>query len=156
MKPSAFGQGPVVSRSRRGRGSGRIRLPGWLKEAIQATGGATLIEFAFILPVLLAILTGILQFGGLFFLQSSMAQVARETARALVVGEINQSGAKSFAEARLINWGITYSVGVTAPNPPTANDYVVVISAPMAEASLVDIFGLFQSGTLQARASMRE
>ncbi len=115
-----------------------------------------MIEFAFILPVLMAMLTGIVQFGGLFFLQSTMAQVARETARALVVGEINQSGAQTFADAQLINWGITYTVTVTPPNPPTTNDYTVLISAPMAEASLVDIFGFFQSGTLQAQARMRQ
>lgn len=115
-----------------------------------------MIEFALILPVLLGILSGIIQFGGLFFLQNTMAQVARETARALVTGEIEVSGAQDYADARLINWGITYSVTATPPNPPTTNDFVVEISAPLAEASLVDLLGLFETGTLEAQATMRQ
>lgn len=127
-----------------------------LRSIGRATGGATIIEFALILPVLLAILSGIIQFGGLFFLQSSMSQVARETARALVIGEIQVAGAQTYADARLIDWGITYSVTATPPNPPTSNDYVVQITAPLAEASLVDLLGLFQTGTLEAQATMQQ
>lgn len=130
----------------------RARLRAMLGE----TRGASVIEFALILPVLLGILGAIVQFGGLFFLQSSMSQVARETARALVIGEITVTGAQAYADARLIDWGITYSVTATPPSPPATNDYVVLITAPLSEASLVDLLGLFQTGTLEAQATMQQ
>ncbi|MDO2933285.1 TadE/TadG family type IV pilus assembly protein [Paeniglutamicibacter sulfureus] len=47
--------------------------------------GASAVEFALVLPLLLALLLGIIEFGFLFNQQVSATQVAREVARAVAV-----------------------------------------------------------------------
>lgn len=49
--------------------------------------GAAAVEFALILPILVALLMGILQFGWYFYASNSASSAAREGARRLVVGD---------------------------------------------------------------------
>jgi Flp pilus assembly protein TadG len=113
------------------------------------------IEFAIAIPFVLLLLAGIIQFGFVLFLQSHVANVARETARHVAVGEFDQTEAEQFAQDRLLNWGVTYTVAVTIPDPGDT-DVVVQISLPMSQAALIDLLGLFQSGTLAATVTARE
>lgn len=118
--------------------------------------GAALLEFAFLTPILLLLITGIIQFGSLFFLENNMANVARDTARRLAVGDlVTKAEAKTHVQDALVNWGATFTVNVTEPDA-TSNDYVVQISVPMADASIVDPFGLMDSGNLSAQSTMRQ
>ena len=50
----------------------------------------------------------------------------------------------------------TFTVSVVVPDPavPTDTDVVVTITVPQAEASLMDIFGLFQQGDHVAKVTM--
>ncbi len=120
--------------------------------------GVAAIEFALAIPIVLLVLSGIIQFGFVLFLQSHVADVARDTARRAAVGELAQAEAEQFAQDRLLNWGVTYSVAVTLPDPsdPNDNDVDVQISLPMSQAALIDVLGLFQSGTLTAAVTARE
>ena len=118
--------------------------------------GAALLEFAFLTPILMLLITGIIQFGSLFFLENNMATVARDTARRLAVGDlVTKAEAKTHVQDALVNWGATFTVNVTEPDA-TSNDYVVQISVPMADASIVDPFGLMDSGNLSAQSTMRQ
>ncbi len=87
-----------------------------------------------------------------------MADVARDTARRAAVGELAQAEAEQFAQDRLLNWGVTYTVAVTLPDPNDSNDtdVDVQISLPMSQVALIDLLGLFQSGTLTATVTARE
>jgi hypothetical protein len=108
---------------------------------------------------LVIIFAGIVQFGAIFFIQNNMANVAREVSRSLSVGTIETAAeAETLANDRLVNWGITFAVNTAIPDPddPNDTDYTVVITAPLAEAAIFDILGVFQSGNLRAQASMRE
>ena len=127
-----------------------------MRAMVRGADGGIALELALIGPLLLLIVVGVIQFASLYLLQSHMFQVARETARSLVESEIDQSGAQTYAEARLLDWGITYTVTVIPPNPPIHSDYEVRISAPLADASPLDLFGLFQTGTLDAGAVMQQ
>ena len=114
--------------------------------------GVAAVEFAIVIPFVLMVLAGIIQFGFVLFLQSHVADVARATARSVAVGELEQADAVQFAQDSLLNWGVTYTVGVTFPAP----DVVVQISLPMSQAAMIDLLGLFQSGTLSATVTARE
>ena len=57
--------------------------------------GASAVEFALVLPLLMVLLTGIIQFGWVFFIQFSMENAAREGARQLAVGAVNVAGSSS-------------------------------------------------------------
>jgi hypothetical protein len=121
--------------------------------------GVAALEFAFVVPFLVIIFSGIVQFGAIFFVQNNMTNVAREVSRALSVGTIETSAeAETLANGKLVNWGIGFNVSATIPDPndPNDTDYTVVITAPLSDAAIFDILGVFQSGTLSARASMRE
>jgi len=121
--------------------------------------GATAVEFAFVLPVLLMIVAGIIQFGAIFFLQNNMANAAREAARALAVGSIETTTeTEDLVEQRLVNWGVTFAVNTAMPDPgdPTDTDFTVEITAPLSEAAIFDYLGVFKGGTLRAAASMRQ
>ena len=113
--------------------------------------GVAAIEFAIVVPFVLLVLAGIIQFGFVLFLQSHVADVARDTARRVAVGEFEQAEAVQFAQNSLLNWGVTYTVVVTLPDP----DVVVQISLPMSQAALIDLLGVFQSGTLTATVTAR-
>jgi len=114
--------------------------------------GAAAIEFAIVVPFVLLVLTGIIQFGFVLFLQSHVADVARDTARRVAVGEFEQAEGVQFAQDSLLNWGVTYTVAVTVSDP----DVVVQISLPMSQAALIDLLGVFQSSTLSATVTARE
>ncbi len=119
--------------------------------------GAAAVEFAFILPILLLLFSGIVQFGSVMFLENHMTNVARETSRRVAVGELAQADAVSSAQQALVNWGVTYEVSITPSNADGGNDDITVaISLPMREAALMDLLGVFQSGNLTAAVTMRQ
>ena len=119
--------------------------------------GAAAVEFAFILPILLLLFSGIVQFGSVMFLENHMTNVARETSRRVAVGELAQADAESSAQQALVNWGVTYEVSITPSSVGGGNqDITMAISLPMHEAALMDLLGVFQSGNPTAAVTMRQ
>ena len=56
-----------------------------------------------------------------------------------------------------LDWGINYTIDTTLVAnafDATKNDITVNISAPMSDAAIVDVFGLFQAGNLGTSVSM--
>ncbi len=119
--------------------------------------GTAAVEFAFILPILLLLFSGIVQFGSIMFLENHMTNVARETSRRVAVGELAQADAAKSAQQALVNWGVTYQVKVATIDVGGGNQNIAVaISLPMREAALMDVLGVFQSGNLTATVTMRQ
>ncbi len=116
--------------------------------------GVAAIEFGFIATIAVTLFAGMVQFGFVLFIENHMADVARDAARRFAVGESDQSETVQFAQDSLLNWGVTYTVIVTPPNPPTNNDVDVQVSLPMSSVAIIDMLGLFQSGTLSASVTM--
>ncbi len=137
-------------------GSRGPRAKGW-RAVWRDRDGAAAVEFAFIVPILLLLFSGIVQFGSIMFLENHMTNVARETTRRVAVGELNETDAESSAQQALVNWGVTYDVSVATIDVGGGNqDIAVTISLPMREAALMDVLGVFQSGNLSAAVTMRQ
>ncbi len=113
--------------------------------------GVAAVEFAFVVPVLIILLTGIVQMGLMFLVQHSMVSVSQETARLVAVGELTTTEGQTYANDHLISWDITYDISVQ----PQGSDIVVDIAAPLSDVALIDYLGLFESGDMTARSSMR-
>ena len=145
-----FIQDPAKANTTATRGKG-------LRALWRDRDGAAAVEFAFILPILLLLFSGIVQFGSVMFLENHMTNVARETSRRVAVGELAQADAVSSAQQALVNWGVNYEVSVATVDMGGGNqDIAVAISLPMADAALMDLLGVFQSGNLIATVTMRQ
>ena len=114
--------------------------------------GAAAVEFAFVTPILVLMLTGIIQFGAIFFIQNHMVSVARETARYVAVGDMNATQAADSTKSKLINWAGAFTVNVTE----AGGDVSVDITIPLNKAAIFDIWGLFKNKTLKASSIMRK
>ena len=151
-------QGPVLHRTaqqlarRPATMARRFAFVAGLSRFLADRRGATALEFAFIAPIFVLMLTGIVQFGGIFFVQNQMASVAQDTARRLAVGDITAAQAPAYAQDRLTNWGVTFNVVASEPG----DDVNIEISAPLAEVALIDVLGLFKDGTLSASSITRK
>ena len=143
--------GPRMPAPRAGKGR---RFP----DLWRNRSGVAAVEFAIIVPVGLALLAGIIQFGFALFVESHMAGVARDTARRFAVGAASQAEAAQYAQDTLLNWGVTYTVTVTPPDPSDPSDVNVnvLISLPRSSVAIFDMLGLFQSGTLTTSVTMLE
>ena len=113
--------------------------------------GVAAVEFAIVLPVLLTLLTGIVQMGIMMFVGHNMVSVSQETARLVAVGELTEAEGQTYANDHLMNWDLTYDVSVQRQG----SDIVVDIAVPLSDVALIDILGLFNSGDLTTRTSMR-
>jgi len=118
--------------------------------------GLAIIEMALVLPLLILVLAGIVQFGGMFFLKNEMLNLARDSARRLAVGKMTTTQVQPFVQNGFGGWPKTFTVTVKMPNPavPAETDVVVTITVPQSEASLMDIFGMFQQGDLVTKVTM--
>ena len=138
--------------------------------------GGIAIEFALVVPVLLIILLGIMQFGFAFFVQINMTNAAREGARQLAVGEASVGTASADAScpatagtaqfvtcSRLAETGaLGFTLAACNPaNPnatlcPGATEVAVRVTIPRTAIALVDIFDVFGAGTMEAQVTMRQ
>jgi Flp pilus assembly protein TadG len=73
--------------------------------------GAVAVEFALVLPLLLTLVLGAIDWGWYFFLREVVTNAAREGAR---VGSVNQDG-QAAAAAYLTNLGLTQGTATSQP-----------------------------------------
>ncbi len=130
---------------------GAIHLVSILQKFRSSQRGVAAVEFAIVLPVLVILLTGIVQMGLMLFVGHNMVSVSQETARLVAVGELTTVEGQTYADDHLINWEMTYDISVQQQG----SDIVVDIAVPLSDVALIDFLGLFKSGDLKTRATMR-
>ena len=118
--------------------------------------GAAVLEFAFLMPVLILILAGIVQFGMALFLRSSMLDTAQDVARRMAVGDLTTSPqVVSFVQDNMTGW-VTPSVTAVWPDTGIGEtDVSVTLTVPMSDAVPFDLLGLFDSASMPVSAVMR-
>jgi len=116
--------------------------------------GVVAIEFAIVLPALLLLNFMILQYGFMLVTYSNMYDAARQAARQLAAGAVNEAEAMAAAEALLVAWPTNWDiVAESAATTGTAN-VRVRITVPGGEAG---VFGLAPlPSELAAEVVMRE
>ena len=115
------------------------------------------VELAIVLPVLMALVVGVVESCNLIYIKQSLTISAYEGARAaivkgMIVSDINDRSNQVLADRRITNATILVS-----PNPPSTASYgtyiTVRVQAPYAANSLVPGW-LFGGVTLQSTVKM--
>lgn len=71
--------------------------------------GQAMTEFALLIPVMIMLVLGIIEFGRAFYYYSSIANAAREGARYGVVHAADQDGIRAAAVSNAVGLGLTFS-----------------------------------------------
>ncbi len=141
-----------------------------LRTAVTSLGkdesGANAVEFALVILVMIPMILAILEFGIMLFTYNNMVQAAREASRILAKEDTTEAEAIAIANTQLGFSGLTFTVTACTPviglggGPPCvapldpATDVSVTITVPLAQASLIDILGIFVTGDLEATVAM--
>ena len=115
--------------------------------------GQALVEFAIILPLLMLLVFGIIEFGRFLYLKNSVTNAAREGARLAAV-------TKPYDAATVTNYVISLpdmnNATVTAPATASFGNPVVVIVSKPFRSVVPDIIPQFKNLTsIRASATMR-
>ncbi|MCO6438330.1 MAG: pilus assembly protein [Phycisphaerae bacterium] len=118
--------------------------------------GAAIVEFAVILPLLLAILFAIIEFGYVFMIRQSLQHAAREGCRFASLQTSTDAGIMARVDEALSPTGLNgYSVSLTHATQADPVE-TVSISIPYSDVSLVGGFFGTYNYNLTAVCSMRK
>lgn len=125
-----------------------VRVMGSRTRMGRCDEGASALEFAIILPVLLLILLGIIEFGLMYQAQLAVTHAAREGAR---FASVHQDSAwdPSYVEARA--YPLTVAGGLAISKSGTSESVTVIVNYPY-DLKFLDIVGPLQ---LHSSATMR-
>lgn len=124
------------------------RLHTVIRRAVKSERGASALEFGLVIPVLIFMLFGIVEFGVLFQNKLALTHAAREGARMAATGQWNETTVKSIA------YPITPTVVVTPSPPSTAarGQAITVVLSYNYDWILLPFPGTMQ---IQGKAVMR-
>lgn len=139
--------------------------------------GQALVEFALVLPLLVLILTGVMQFGLLFWAQITLTQIARDTGRWAVSQEACSSATVNIAsqanaiaaKSTLFGWGASNPLvisagptwtdvtpgGAATPCPPDDNRDIFNITFELEHDVPVFLPGFGNTWTLHSEVQFR-
>ena len=114
--------------------------------------GASAVEFAIVLPLLLTILLGIIEFGFLFNQQISLTQAARESAREYAIhhGELGFDLTAAAENAAPTLGPITVDAGVGC-----GTDNIVKVTVSRSYSSITGWFEFLHTTNLEGKGAMR-
>lgn len=112
------------------------RKGGQFRRLLQRQDGAAMAEFALVLPLLLLIVTGTLQYGMLMYTYNSMITGARSAARAASLGDQTTAQIETAAKSWLP--GFVDRTAVVVTTTALAGDRVQVnVSMPSSKATVL-------------------
>jgi len=118
---------------------------------LRGTEGATVVEFALVVPVLLLILWGIVDFGNVYYQLGIVNEAAREGARVAGVGGTLQS-----VQTAVNNFGNQLQVSMSPTNPVSGQDVTVTVtSSVQIFTPLISAFFPSNPLTVTGRSIMR-
>ena len=155
---------------RRGRRGGethhgratRIRPAAWVRRMLPssihggsgADRGATAVEFALLLPLLLLIVMGIIDFGRMLNAQQTLTQAAREGARLVALGQPNVASRTQAAATGLSPVGVSIQSACPVGAGPGSNGAVQASFTFQFTPGLGYLVGLFGGTGLSGQTTL--
>ena len=130
------------------------RLKAKLQDFAQDTSGAVLVEFAFVLAILLLLIFGAISWSYSMSVSDAMFDAARQGARELAVGTSNTSQAEASVQSVLSIWPTSFSVTAEDSAATGSDDVRVTVTTSNVFASLVPFVPLPEQ--LRAEVTMRK
>lgn len=97
---------------------------------VRGDRGAAAVEFALVLPLLLLLIVGMVQFGRVYSMQIQLTGAANDGARYLSVNPTDAAGARTRTQNAAPNLGLTAGeIAVTATAPCTPTNTVAVVAS---------------------------
>jgi Flp pilus assembly protein TadG len=119
----------------------RITLPGRKPRILADRRGAAALEFALLLPLLTVMITGVWQYGTLYYAHNVMTNAARNGARALAVNSATETQVVANVKASMPSWIPDDVVNVVAKNTTSTGTANVStrITIPAASATMFSL-----------------
>lgn len=122
--------------------------------------GSSVVEFALLLPVLITIVFGIIEFGLIVFTLNAAESAARDATRQLATNRITASQAQSVVLQQLPRWvvaGTSVLVSQTAASDPSSNRFTTDVSFAARAATPTSMLSwAYGSTVLHAKVSMQQ
>jgi Flp pilus assembly protein TadG len=112
-------------------------------------GNAT-VEFTLWLPLIAGIIVGAFDLNSVLVAQSTMWDVARDTARRVSIGDLNATTGQEYALSRLTFMSFDYGVDITV-----GDDVVVTVQTYLSNVAVLGVMGGAGSYQLTAAVTMR-
>jgi Flp pilus assembly protein TadG len=121
--------------------------------------GATMVEMAFVLPVFLLLVIGMIEFGRGMMVAALLTNAAHEGARAGVLDGAQSSDVTTAVNGYLTDAKLPNATITVTPNPPSGatagQDVTVTVSLPYSQVSWVPHPRFLGSATLSATSIMQ-
>lgn len=111
--------------------------------------GAAAVEFALVLPLLIVLVMGIIDFGRVYSAQQTLTNAAREGARAMALGQSDAAARTAARNASLALGALPDSAFAASPTPCTAGAQVTYTASYTLKGT-----GMFGSFPLTGRGVM--
>jgi Flp pilus assembly protein TadG len=126
---------------------------------VRDENGAVAIEFAFLCPILLAFVGGIVEGSLLLYTWSNMEHLSRQAARAVAIGAATQTQAVNFVttkmQSSLGSLTATTTVVTSTGTNPFENQVTVRVTVTGTQLARMLPFGIFRLANLESTVSLR-
>lgn len=129
---------------------GTSKMRKFLPRFARREDGNATVEFVLWLPLMMGIIVGAFDLNVMLLTQSNMHNVARDTARRLAVGDLNQDTAANYARSQLTYMGFQYAVNVTVGTDVTVN-----IQTYLSDVSVIGAMGKTGAYHITSSVTMR-
>ena len=107
------------------------------KQSDRSVRGAAVVELAVVLPLLLTLVFGIIEFGWVFMVRETLTNASREGCRVAVLQGSTEENIRDQVAASMSPAGLsTYSVVIERSSPGNSSEIVKVL-IPFADVSLL-------------------
>lgn len=150
---------PCDGRRHANRRPGRIGGIGGQQAVRLGRSGAAAAEFAIVLPILVGLLFGTVEFGLLLFSYSSMQSALRDVTRQVAVNTISVATAENSIRARLPGWmrqDAVITINQTTPGNPATNVYTGSVSVIANQATPLSFYTRASDWSMQTTMEMKQ
>jgi Flp pilus assembly protein TadG len=120
----------------------------------------TAVEFALLMPVLIIVVMGIIEFSMILYTYNTCGLASRDVTRRVATNRLTAANASTSVTQQLPLWvrnSTTVTVTQTTPSAPATNQITVNVSFPTSKATPINyLSSVYGSSALQTATTMQQ